>query len=60
MGVGIPLGLLGLLVLLPYIIKHIPEDQRGRWLPRTGRLAQIIAIGIVLGWLALTVLEMFE
>jgi quinol-cytochrome oxidoreductase complex cytochrome b subunit len=60
MGVGIPLGLLGLLVLLPYIFKHLPEDQRGRWLPRTGRLAQIIAVGIILAWLALTVLEMLE
>jgi len=60
MGVGIPLGLLGLLIMLPYIIGQMPEDQRGRWLPRSGRLAQIIVIGIVLAWLVLTVLEMLE
>ena len=58
MGVGLPLGLLGLLVLLPYAIKKLPEEQRGRWLPRAGRPAQLIAIGIVLLWLVLTLLEM--
>jgi len=60
MGVGIPLGALVILILLPYINKPVPDDQRGRWLPRAGRLAQIIAIGVVLAWLALTVLEMLE
>jgi len=58
MGVGLPLGLLGLLVLLPYAIKKLPEEQRGRWLPRAGRPAQLIAIAIVLLWLVLTLLEM--
>jgi len=58
MGVGLPLGLLGLLVLLPYAFNKLPEEQRGRWLPRAGRPAQLIAIGIVLLWLVLTLLEM--
>jgi len=60
MGVGVPLGALGLLISLPYLFRFIPAEQRGRWLPKAGREAQLLAIAIVLGWLVLTALELIE
>lgn len=58
LGVALPLGVLLVLVILPYLFPKIPDEQKGRWFPRSGRAAQVIAIIIVLGWLALTILEL--
>jgi quinol-cytochrome oxidoreductase complex cytochrome b subunit len=60
LGVALPLGVLFLLAALPYLFPHIPDERKGSWFPRTGRAAQIIAVAIVLGWLALTILELLQ
>lgn len=58
MGVAIPLALLVILVAIPYVFPRIPDEQRGRWFPPAGRIAQVIGAMIALGWLALTLLEL--
>ena len=58
LGVAVPLGVLALLGVLPFIFPKLPEDQKGRWFPRAGRVAQVIAAVIALAWLALTILEL--
>jgi quinol-cytochrome oxidoreductase complex cytochrome b subunit len=58
MGIAVPLGMLILLSIIPFIIKRIPEEQKGRWFQRSGRAAQAIAILIVIGWLILTIIEL--
>ncbi len=60
MGVGLPLILLGVLAALPYLFPHLPEGQRGRWLPKAGRWAQLIGGAVVLAWIVLTVLELLN
>jgi hypothetical protein len=52
MGVGLPLAALALLALLPYVIDH--GTVLGRWLPRDGRPAQVLALVLALGWGLLT------
>jgi quinol-cytochrome oxidoreductase complex cytochrome b subunit len=46
MGVLIPLTLLVLLGLLPYVFDQGAEG--GRWFPRDGRRAQVLALGVVI------------
>lgn len=58
MGVALPLGLLALYLCLPYILPNIPENQKGRWFPSAGWLAQAITGLAILGWAALTILEL--
>lgn len=60
LGVAVPLGILALLTALPFIFPKLPENQKGRWFPRAGRIAQIIAAIIALAWLALTILEQIQ
>jgi len=57
MGVAIPFGMLLALGALPYITPDLPVEQRGRWLPRAGRLAQVVGVLAALVWLVLTFLE---
>ena len=57
LGVVLPLGLLALLVALPYFFGKIPPEQRGRWFPPAARLAALLAAAVVIFWLALTLLE---
>ena len=52
LGVALPLAALALLVLLPYAIDR--GTILGRWLPRDGRPAQILALALALGWGLLT------
>ena len=58
MGVFVPLAALAVLAALPYFSPAIPDEQKGRWFPRAGRMAQIIVTGLALAWLALTILEL--
>lgn len=60
MGVMIPLGVVAVLILVPYITPRLPEGQKGRWLPRAGRLVQVIVGSIAVLWLVLTVLELLN
>lgn len=58
MGVAIPLGVLALLVALPFLRPPIPETELGSWLPPSGRLVQATAVLALLGLLLLTLLEL--
>ena len=60
MGVAIPLAILAVLAALPYLFPRLPEDQRGRWFPRTGRIAQVIAAVLALALVTLTILELLQ
>jgi quinol-cytochrome oxidoreductase complex cytochrome b subunit len=60
MGIVVPLVVLGILAAIPYVFPKIPDDQKGRWFPRAGRAAQIIAAVIVIGWAILTILELLQ
>ena len=46
MGVLLPLGLLALLALLPYVVDRRREGV-GRWFNRQGRWAQLLALAII-------------
>jgi quinol-cytochrome oxidoreductase complex cytochrome b subunit len=59
-GILVPLGLFILLTALPYLLPAIPDEQKGGWLPRAGRLAQIFLSVLALGWIVLTVLELLQ
>jgi hypothetical protein len=58
LGVALPLGVLLLLALLPYLFPRLPEEQRGRWFPPAGRAVQLIGALLALGWIILTILEL--
>ena len=60
MGVFIPLIILIVLTLLPYLFANIPPMELGRWLPPRGRRAQLVTAAIFLGLVVLTGLEWFK
>jgi len=55
-GILIPVGILLVLALIPYIFPQPAEAEVGRWFPRSNRLAQIVVIVISLIVLVLTVI----
>ncbi len=55
-GVLVPLGILAVLALIPYIFPQSAESELGRWFPKSGRLAQIVLAVIALLVLVLTIL----
>jgi len=46
LGVLLPLLLLAILVLIPYLFPQPPDSKLGRWFPKGGRLVQIL-IGVL-------------
>lgn len=60
MGVLVPLGVLGILALLPYILPTARPEELGRWLPRGSRLAQWIVLVLVVGIITLTILAILQ
>jgi len=56
-GVLIPLGVLILLVLIPYIFPKPADSDIGRWFPKSNRFAQIVVGGIGLIVITLTLLS---
>jgi quinol-cytochrome oxidoreductase complex cytochrome b subunit len=54
-GVVVPLALLVLVTLIPYIFPRPAASELGRWFPRSGRPAQMLVLAIVLAILALTI-----
>ncbi len=60
LGIVVPILMLVALGLLPYFVKQPAPDQKGQWFPRAGRIGQIIAAGLALAWLVLTLMELFE
>jgi quinol-cytochrome oxidoreductase complex cytochrome b subunit len=59
MGVAVPLGILSLLVLLPYVTPNPAPAELGRWFPRSSRPAQVIAAVLVLILLGITMKALF-
>ena len=55
-GVLVPLGILAILALIPYIFPQPAESEIGRWFPRSNRLAQITLALIALLILLFTIL----
>ena len=55
-GVAIPLIVLGLLAVIPYIFPRLEESQIGRWFPRSGRAAQLFLAILLISITALTIL----
>ena len=55
-GVAVPVLLLILLALIPYILPQAKEDEFGRWFPRGNRIAQILILLITLALILLTIL----
>ena len=55
-GVLVPLGVLLVLAILPYLLPTARADELGRWLPRGARLAQLIVLVLVVGIITLTVM----
>jgi hypothetical protein len=55
-GILIPLGILLLLVLIPYILPQPADGDIGKWFPRSNRLAQIVIALIALAVIILTIL----
>jgi quinol-cytochrome oxidoreductase complex cytochrome b subunit len=56
LGVLLPLGILLLLALLPYVFPVARPVELGRWFPPGGRLAQILTAVVALAILILTLL----
>jgi quinol-cytochrome oxidoreductase complex cytochrome b subunit len=57
-GVLVPLAVLLLFSLLPYIFPTVARPDLGRWFPRGNRLARVVALFALLGILILTVLSL--
>jgi quinol-cytochrome oxidoreductase complex cytochrome b subunit len=55
-GVLIPVLVVVVLGLLPYILPNARDEELGRWFPRGNRVAQVIAASIVLAVFVLTLL----
>jgi quinol-cytochrome oxidoreductase complex cytochrome b subunit len=53
-GVLVPLGILLVLALIPYVLRNPKQYELGRWFPPSGRPAQIIAALLALLVLGLT------
>ncbi len=56
LGVVVPLLVVLILVLIPYVFPQLNETERGRWFPRKGRAAQILVTAIFLTLIILTIL----
>lgn len=54
-GVLVPLIILILLVLIPYIFPIPADSELGKWFPRSNRLAQIVLAVIALLIIVLTI-----
>jgi quinol-cytochrome oxidoreductase complex cytochrome b subunit len=55
-GVVVPLAVLVLISLIPYIFPKPAKPELGRWFPKSNRLAQIVALLILISMIALTLL----
>jgi len=60
LGVLTPLLVVVVLGLLPYVLPKSTQAELGRWFPRGNRLAQVLAVLIVLVIFMLTILSLFQ
>jgi hypothetical protein len=56
-GILIPIGVLALLIIIPYLIDR-RQDGVAVWFNKPGRIAQIVAIAIFIGLIILTLVEL--
>jgi quinol-cytochrome oxidoreductase complex cytochrome b subunit len=57
-GLVVPLALLTLLMLIPYIFPKPALSEIGRWFPKSNRLAQVVFVIILLAIMILTILAL--
>jgi quinol-cytochrome oxidoreductase complex cytochrome b subunit len=57
-GVLVPLAVLLLFLLIPYLFPTVAKPDLGHWFPRGNRLARVVALFALLGILVLTVLAL--
>lgn len=57
-GVVVPLAVLTLLTLIPYVFPKPALSEIGRWFPKSNRLAQVVFVIIALSIMLLTVLAL--
>jgi hypothetical protein len=57
-GVLIPLGLLAILALVPYIFPKPADSDIGSWFPKSNRLAQVVVGVVALILVGLTLLSL--
>ena len=55
-GIGVPLLVILVLGIIPYVLPNAREEEWGRWLPSGNRIAQILVISIIFLVFALTLL----
>jgi len=55
-GILIPIGVLALLLVIPYLIDR-SKDGVAVWFNRPGRVAQLVVIAILVGLIVLTLVE---
>jgi quinol-cytochrome oxidoreductase complex cytochrome b subunit len=59
-GVVVPVLILILLGLIPYLLPKADSSQLGKWFPRGNRFAQALTVLIILGIVVLTVMGAFQ
>jgi quinol-cytochrome oxidoreductase complex cytochrome b subunit len=57
-GVVVPLVVLAILSLIPYIFPKPAKSELGHWFPKSNRLAQVVALLILLSMVALTIIAL--
>jgi quinol-cytochrome oxidoreductase complex cytochrome b subunit/mono/diheme cytochrome c family protein len=60
LGVITPVLVVVILGLLPYVVPRPAQAELGRWFPRGNRLAQIVAVLVVIAIFILTILSLFQ
>lgn len=55
-GIAVPLIVLAVLAVIPYIFPHLSESELGRWFPRSGHAVQLFVAILVITILTLTIL----
>jgi quinol-cytochrome oxidoreductase complex cytochrome b subunit len=60
MGVLLPFAVVIFIGAMPYIFKDIKQSELGGWFPRSGRIAQLIFMIVVMLIVALTLLSIFK
>jgi hypothetical protein len=56
LGILVPLGVLIVLALIPYVLPKPDEAELGRWFPKSGRAAQVVLAILAALVLLLTIL----
>ena len=60
LGIILPVTVVTLLGLFPYILPNADKNELGRWFPRGNRLAQVLTVLLYLVILVLTFLGAFS